>query len=422
MAGNKALKKFLESKIPKKGQAKPLKEINVYKEPNTSSEIIGKIKVDQEVNWISKSICDDREWMRCDQNQNFGYVIGHDKDGSCNFDVGKIKIKEEPAKKPQIFVKNDKLTDEDIKLGEEALNEILGEEDNSKNCNDISNQSDKSTDGDNNSIENTTNHIDLDDKYDYFDDVNWNNINFELENDYQIKKANDILNEIIIGTEKEQKPKIIEIKKDGQKDNNKKQEDPNTFKRILSSIEDLLPPDGNAKPGSDSMAGFDSATNEKLTKKEQLMKALSKIPGINYASKGQKISKSLSVTNKAGKETKASKDIKNDEKKTEKKDKKKPKKDKDKNFPTIHDGHNKGNPHNVDSDGEPDNLYYYHSVQGNSRKDAYNKALKDGFGNRPIDHGDHFHQSRIRDGKQYKYGNTHYTWGKSKDKKDKKYD
>ena len=297
MAGNKALKKFLESKIPKKGQAKPLKEINVYKEPNTSSEIIGKIKVDQEVNWISKSICDDREWMRCDQNQNFGYVIGHDKDGSCNFDVGKIKIKEEPAKKPQIFVKNDKLTDEDIKLGEEALNEILGEEDNSKNCNDISNQSDKSTDGDNNSIENTTNHIDLDDKYDYFDDVNWNNINFELENDYQIKKANDILNEIIIGTEKEQKPKIIEIKKDGQKDNNKKQEDPNTFKRILSSIEDLLPPDGNAKPGSDSMAGFDSATNEKLTKKEQLMKALSKIPGINYASKGQKISKSLSVTN-----------------------------------------------------------------------------------------------------------------------------
>lgn len=59
MAGNKALKKFLESKIPKKGKAKPLKEINVYKYPNTNSEIIGKIKVDNEVNWISKSICDD---------------------------------------------------------------------------------------------------------------------------------------------------------------------------------------------------------------------------------------------------------------------------------------------------------------------------------------------------------------------------
>lgn len=29
--------------------------------------------------------------MRCDQNQNFGCVIGHEKDGTCNFDIGKIK-------------------------------------------------------------------------------------------------------------------------------------------------------------------------------------------------------------------------------------------------------------------------------------------------------------------------------------------
>ena len=29
--------------------------------------------------------------MRCDKNQNFGYIIGHEKDGTCNFDVGKIK-------------------------------------------------------------------------------------------------------------------------------------------------------------------------------------------------------------------------------------------------------------------------------------------------------------------------------------------
>ena len=72
------------------------------------------------------------------------------------------------------------------------------------------------------------------------------------------------------------------------------------------------------KPGLDSMAGIELITNEKLSKKEQLMKALSKIPRINYSNKGWKISKNLSVINKIGKEAKASKEIKNDEKRINK--------------------------------------------------------------------------------------------------------
>ena len=44
MAGNKALQKFKESKIPKKGTAKTIIEIPIYSEPNTHSSIIGRIK------------------------------------------------------------------------------------------------------------------------------------------------------------------------------------------------------------------------------------------------------------------------------------------------------------------------------------------------------------------------------------------
>ena len=419
MAGNKALKKFSESKIPKKGQGKPLKEIDVYKEPNTNSEIIGKIKIDKEVNWISKSICDDREWIRCDQNQNFGYIIGYEKDGTCNFDVGKIKeVTVKKENKPHIFVKNDNLTDEDIKLGELALNEILGEEDNLKNCNDISNSSDKSTE-DNNSIENINNeHVYLDEKYDNLNDINWNDINFQLENNFQIKIANDIFNEMLVDIEKEEKiekPKIIEFNKDEQKDNNKKEEETSTFKRIASTIVDLLPGAGSVKAGLDSITGIDIISNEKLTTKERLMCALCIIPGMNYVKKGLKIGKTLNFTNKAGKQAKASKIVEKVEKIVGKKGGKK----EDKNIKTLHDNHNKGNPNNKDPEGKKINPYYYHEVHAKSKKDAYEKALKDSFGNKPIDHGDHFHQSRKREGNTYKYGNTHYTWGKNnKSKKD----
>ncbi len=103
MAGNKALKKFLQSKIPKKGAGQSIKEINVYKEPNTHSEVIGKIKTGELINWINKSICENREWIRCDKNQNFGYIIGTEEDGKYNLDVEKI-IKA-PEKKKKLLLR-----------------------------------------------------------------------------------------------------------------------------------------------------------------------------------------------------------------------------------------------------------------------------------------------------------------------------
>lgn len=87
MAGNKALEKFKDSKIPKKGQAKVIIEIPIYKEPNTKSQIIGTIKKNQEITWISKSICDEREWIRCNNKNNYGYIVGSEKDCKCNLDL-----------------------------------------------------------------------------------------------------------------------------------------------------------------------------------------------------------------------------------------------------------------------------------------------------------------------------------------------
>ena len=49
MAGNKALKKFSESKIPKQGYGKPNKKITIYTEPNTQSKVIGTIQKGTEV-------------------------------------------------------------------------------------------------------------------------------------------------------------------------------------------------------------------------------------------------------------------------------------------------------------------------------------------------------------------------------------
>lgn len=128
MAGNKALKKFQESKIPKKGTGPSRREINIYKEPNTHSDIIGKIKEGESFNWIYKSICDNKEFLRCDNKQNFGYVIGTEEDGSYNLDVDKI-IKSQEIKKEAFTTEKITLTKEEMELGEEALKKILNEDD-----------------------------------------------------------------------------------------------------------------------------------------------------------------------------------------------------------------------------------------------------------------------------------------------------
>ena len=131
MAGNKGLEKFKESKIPKKGKGKIIKEIPIYKEPNTQSEIMGYIKKNQEISWISKSICDEREWIRANKNNDYGYIVGYEKDGKCNIDIGTIKEKtEEEIKKEYGFDQKSEIipiTKEEVELGDEALEEILND-------------------------------------------------------------------------------------------------------------------------------------------------------------------------------------------------------------------------------------------------------------------------------------------------------
>ena len=136
MAGNKALEKFKESKIPKKGKGKIIIEIPIYKEPNTQSEKIGTIKKNQEVSWISKSICDEREWIRCNKDNNYGYIVGYEKNGKCNLDVGSIiEKKDDEIKKEYGFEQKNEIipiTEEEITLGNEALEEILNGDDEKK--------------------------------------------------------------------------------------------------------------------------------------------------------------------------------------------------------------------------------------------------------------------------------------------------
>ena len=305
MAGNKALKKFSQSKIPKKGTGPSVREINIYKEPNTHSEIIGKIKSGELISWISKSICDNREWIRCDKNQNFGYAIGTEGDGNYNFNVDKI-IKC-PEKKTEVFIPdNNTLTTEELKLGEDALIEILNEDDLKNNIEEDLNEN--STEAEHNSFENRINFKD-DNNLDNLNILNFSDINFQLANDLESKQADLILNEIITEIEKEQKQKIIQIPK---KDENpeKKEEEPSKFKRILSSIADLIPIVGNIKSGYEAIVGNDLITNEKLDPKERIMSALGLIPGINYINKGNKIRKSSTICNFASKNViKASKTV-----------------------------------------------------------------------------------------------------------------
>ena len=128
MAGNKTLRKFKESKIPKKGTGTTSEEVIIYQEPNTHSKIIGKINKNEIVNWISKSICEEKEWIRCDQKNNFGYIVGNKSDGTCNLDLNSIKeIKVEEI--DNNINKDIIITKEENDIAEEAFRLIMNEDD-----------------------------------------------------------------------------------------------------------------------------------------------------------------------------------------------------------------------------------------------------------------------------------------------------
>ena len=154
MAGNKALQKFKNSKIPKKGTAVVKDEVPIYQEPNTHSKIIGTIKKDEIVNWISKSICDEKEWVRCNAEKNFGYIIGNDMDGNCNLNMNSVQEKND-IKNDNNIINEVELTQEENEFVNKALNEIMADDDEKKDENDESANNSKSTE-----IENTSNHDD----------------------------------------------------------------------------------------------------------------------------------------------------------------------------------------------------------------------------------------------------------------------
>ena len=75
------------------------------------------------------------------------------------------------------------------------------------------------------------------------------------------------------------------------------------------------------------------------------------------------------------------------------------------------DYHNGSNPNNRGPNGEePQNNFYYHTVNCRSKKEAREKALKAGYGNAPYEDKHHFHPIKILNGKIFKFGNAHYCW------------
>ena len=250
MAGNKALEKFKDSKIPKKGKAKTIIEIPIYKEPNTHSQIIGKIKKNQEITWISKSICDEREWIRCNENNNYGYIVGYEKDGKCNLEIGTIKEKKDDVKKEYGFIQKPEvipITKEEIKLGNEALEEILNDTDDKKNKRNesktnISTENDESIKSDLSKLDDgksQTSEIKLEPEV-------WDNSYEEdIDNIDLIKFENDkLLNEIRCQIKKEESKNKSNS---DSKNNNKNIDIDNSVLEAISSLEEGLPKDEKIK-------------------------------------------------------------------------------------------------------------------------------------------------------------------------------
>jgi len=248
MAGNKALEKFKDSKIPKKGKAKIIIEIPIYKEPNTHSPIIGKIQKNQEITWISKSICDEREWIRCNENNNYGYIVGYEKDGKCNLEIGTIKEKKDEVKKEYGFEQKQEvipITKEEIKLGNEALEEILNDTDdknykNNDSKTNISTENDESMKNDLSKLDDGKSHT----SEIKLDPEEWNN-SFEedIDNIDLIKYENDkLLNEIRRQIKKE------ESNNNNNSDSKNKNADiDNSVSEAISSLEEGLPNDEKIK-------------------------------------------------------------------------------------------------------------------------------------------------------------------------------
>ena len=192
MAGNKALEKFKDSKIPKKGTGQTNTEVKIYQEPNTHSKVIGIIKKNEKIIWISKSICEEKEWVRCDNKNNFGYIISNEMDGNCNLDMDSVKETKEEKIENKKLENESKITQEENEMANEALREILEEDDKKYDNSDESNLSNMtycSTGIGNNSFSNNNGTFDKGEDYNKI--IQGKNGEFEKENDFIFEPKND---------------------------------------------------------------------------------------------------------------------------------------------------------------------------------------------------------------------------------------
>lgn len=254
MAGKKGLLKFHNSKIPKKGTGTTKVDLLIYQEPNTHSQIIGKVNKNEIINWISKSFCQEKEWIRCDNKNNFGYIICDEMDGDGTNSLNMDSIQEKKEENNlnlylnKYFNNESQITNEEYEIGNEALRQIL-EEDEKKDYN--------------NTLDNTENNSIYEYSIDNFDDTE-EEINME-------SKSNEILEEDKIDylhyngdaskldwaiKEKQKKNKMLSNILNLVK-NDKKQE--NNISKSLESINDILSTKENNHSNKDlKLSVFDS--------------------------------------------------------------------------------------------------------------------------------------------------------------------
>ena len=245
MAGNKALEKFKNSKVPKKGKGTTNAEVKIYSEPNTHSKVIGTIKKGEAINWISKSICEEREWIRCDGNNSFGYIVANTMDGTCNLNMDSVKeTKEEKAEKKETNNET-QITKEENDMVNEALREIL-EEDGKKDEHNDSNFSNSTGLG---NISTTNQNETFDKAEEEFNNIfnGKNDSSFEPQNDDVFKEDNldnlyfdgDISN--LDGAIKENNKILSDLLNMMDKDKEKE----TNISKALESISDIIPGDKN---------------------------------------------------------------------------------------------------------------------------------------------------------------------------------
>lgn len=243
MAGNKALEKFKDSKVPKKGAGTTNAELKIYSEPNTHSKVLGTIKKGETINWISKSICEEKEWVRCDGNNSFGYIIINTMDGTCNLNMDSVKeTKEEKVEKKEANIEN-QITKEENDIVNEALREIL-EEDGKKDEHNDSNFSNSTGIG---NISNTNQNETFDKAEEEYNNIfnGKNDFVFEPKNDELFKEDNldnlyfdgDVTN--LDGAIKENNKILSDLL--NMMDQDKEKE--TNISKALESISDILPGD-----------------------------------------------------------------------------------------------------------------------------------------------------------------------------------